>query len=116
MSRLVKVAAGQLGPSGNTKEENVERMKGLIDRAAQQGASIISFPELSLTPYFPIKNARGYEDYFEPVESPHLAAVIAYAAKQNMAAVIPFGERDGIQLFNGSVISDVRGKIVGRYR
>src|SRR5207237_7074853 len=66
MSRVVKVAAAQLGPSG-TKAENTERMRALLDRAATAGAQIVGFPELSLTPYFPIRNEQGYEQYFEPV-------------------------------------------------
>lgn len=115
MSRPVKVAAAQLGPSGS-KTENVERMKLLLDRAAARGAQIVAFPELSLTPYFPLRNERGYEQYFEPLDSPYLNALREHAGKLGVATVIPFGERDGIQLFNSSVISDGSGRIVGRYR
>jgi len=115
MSRPIRVAAGQLGPSGS-KEDNVERMCRLIERAADGGAQIIAFPELSLTPYFPIRNERGYEDYFEPVESPHLATIREKAARYGMATVIPFAERDGIRLFNAAIVSDKNGRIVGRYR
>ena len=116
MSREVKVAAGQLGPSSDTIQGNVERMRGMIDRAADQGAQIISFPELALTPYFPIKNARGYEQYFEPIDSPHLRAVLDRAKERGIAAVVPFAERDGIRLFNSSVIAHPDGRILGRYR
>ena len=43
-------------------------MCALADRAAAAGAQIVAFPELSLTPYFPIRNERGYEGYFVPVD------------------------------------------------
>ena len=109
------MAAAQLGPSGS-KSENVERMQALLDRAAARGAQIVAFPELSLTPYFPLRNERGYEQYFEPVDSPYLTAIRAHAGRLGVATVIPFGERDGIQLFNSSVISDGNGRVVGRYR
>ncbi|MBM4420516.1 MAG: carbon-nitrogen hydrolase family protein [Chloroflexi bacterium] len=116
MSRLVKVCAAQLGPSSDTIQGNVERMRGMIDRAADQGAQILAFPELALTPYFPIKNQRGYEQYFEPLDSPHLGAVLEKAKQRGVAAVVPFGERDGIRLYNSSVITHVDGTILGRYR
>jgi beta-ureidopropionase len=115
MSRPAKVAAAQLGPSG-TKEENATRMRGLVDRAAEAGAHVVAFPELSLTPYFPIKNERGYEQYFEPVNNPYLVSVLEHAGRRGIASVIPFAERDGIQLFNSCVIADATGKVLGRYR
>lgn len=115
MTRVVKVAAAQLGPSGS-KDENAERMCALIERAAAAGAQLVGFPELSLTPYFPIKNERGYEQYFEPVDNRYLGAVLERAGKLGVATVVPFGERDGIQLFNAAVVADARGHVVGRYR
>ena len=115
MSRVVRVAAAQLGPSG-TKSENADRMCALVDRAAEKGAQIVAFPELSLTPYFPIRNERGYEQYFVPLGDPHLQAVIARAGSRGLAAVVPFAERDGISLYNSCAIADISGQVVGRYR
>lgn len=115
MSRMVKVAAAQLGPSGS-KSENAERMRTLLDRAAAGGAQVVAFPELSLTPYFPIRNERGYEQYFEPLDNPYLTAVREHAGRLGVATVIPFAERDGIQLFNSAAICDAQGRVVGRYR
>jgi beta-ureidopropionase len=115
VSRIVRVAAGQLGPSGS-KAENVERMCSLIGRAASGGAHVIAFPELSLTPYFPIRNERGYEEYFEPIDSEYITTIRNEAARLGIATIVPFGERDGIRLFNAAVVSDSSGRIVGRYR
>lgn len=115
MSRVVRVAAAQLGPSGS-KAENADRMCALVERAAAEGAQIVAFPELSLTPYFPIRNERGYEQYFVPIDDPHLGAVVQRAGQRGIAAIVPFAERDGIQLFNSCAISDATGRIVGRYR
>jgi predicted amidohydrolase len=115
MTRIVRVAAAQLGPSG-TKDENSERMIALIDRAKGEGAQIVAFPELSLTPYFCIRNERGYEQYFEPIDNPYLKAVLERAGGHGIAAVVPFAERDGIQLFNSCAIADKTGRVVGRYR
>src|SRR5207253_1905958 len=102
MSRPARLAAAQLGPSG-TKDENAARMRALVDRAADAGAQVVAFPELSLTPYFCIKNERGYEQYFEPVDNRYLVSVLEHAGRRRIASIVPFAERDGIQLFNSCV-------------
>jgi predicted amidohydrolase len=115
MSRPARLAAAQLGPSG-TRDENVVRMCQLLDRAAEQGADIVGFPELSLTPYFCARNHRDYEQYFEPIDSPCLQQVLDHARRRSLALVLPWGERDGIQYYNAALVADPKGRIVGRYR
>jgi predicted amidohydrolase len=115
MPRIVRIAAAQLGPSGS-KRENVERMCRLLDRAAADGARLVGFPELSLTPYFPIENTRDYEHYFEPLESPYLAQVTARAKARGIAVIVPFAERDSIRYFNSCLVTNTDGAVVGRYR
>ncbi len=115
MSRPVKVAAAQLGPAGD-KAEMTQRICGFLERAAAAGVQLVGFPELALTPYFCMKNDREYEQYFEPVDGEHMKVIIAKAKSVGIAAIVPFGERDGIQYFNSSVIIDQTGRIAGRYR
>jgi predicted amidohydrolase len=52
MARPLTVAAAQLGPSSPNKVQTVERMVALMEEAGKQGVELLSFPELSLTPYF----------------------------------------------------------------
>lgn len=52
MTRSLTVAAAQLGPSSNTKEETVKRMVTLLEEAGQRDVELLTFSELSLTPYF----------------------------------------------------------------
>jgi predicted amidohydrolase len=115
VSRLVRLAAAQLGPSGN-RTDNVDRMCALMERAATQGASLVGFPELSLTPYFCLENHRDYERYFEPVESPYVKKVLDVARRLAMAIVLPWGERDGISYYNSALVANAAGDVVGRYR
>ena len=115
MSRPVRLAAAQLGPAGS-KSEMTERICALVERAAGAGAQIVGFPELALTPYFCGKNDRDYEHYFEPLDSPYLKTILGRAKQLGIAAIVPFGERDGIQYFNSSVVVDAEGNVAGRYR
>jgi predicted amidohydrolase len=115
MARHVRIAAGQLGPSG-TKRENADRMCALLDRAGKAGVQLVGFPELSLTPYFCLENTREYEQYFEPVDNPYLGQILGHAKELGIAVIVPFGEVDGIRFFNSSVVVNQEGTIVGRYR
>ncbi|MEO1057619.1 MAG: nitrilase-related carbon-nitrogen hydrolase [Actinomycetota bacterium] len=55
MSRIVNVAAAQLGPvqRADTRADVVERMLMLLRDAADQGSDLVVFPELALTTFFP---------------------------------------------------------------
>ncbi|HEV7526197.1 MAG TPA: nitrilase-related carbon-nitrogen hydrolase, partial [Acidimicrobiia bacterium] len=55
MSRLVTVAAAQMGPVGRTetRAEVVERLIAMLRDAADRGAELVVFPELALTSFFP---------------------------------------------------------------
>ena len=115
MSRIVRIAAGQLGPSGS-KGENAERMCALLDQAHRARVHLVGFPELSLTPYFCLENTREYEHYFEPLDNPYLDRVLRRAKELGIAVIVPFAEVDGIRFFNSSVIVNQAGALVGQYR
>ena len=55
MSRLITVAAAQLGPvpRGATRASVVARMLALMAQAARERATLVVFPELALTSFFP---------------------------------------------------------------
>lgn len=54
MSRIVKIAAAQLGPVhlDTPRKETLNRLIGLLQSAAQQGATLVVFPELAFTTFF----------------------------------------------------------------
>ncbi len=115
MSRTIRIAAGQLGPSG-TKQENANRICALLNRASEADVQLVGFPELSLTPYFCVENTRDYEHYFEPLDNPYLKQILQLAKNLGIAVIVPFGEVDGIRFFNSCVVANRQGTIVGRYR
>ena len=53
--RIVRVAAAQMGPiqASDSRESCVQRLCALLHRAADQGATLVVFPELALTTFFP---------------------------------------------------------------
>ena len=70
MSRILKVAAAQLGPITlkEPRSSAVKRMIVLMQNAKAQGAELVIFPELALTTFFPrwyTEDQSEIDKYFE---------------------------------------------------
>jgi predicted amidohydrolase len=119
MARYLKIAAAQLGPNneGTPVDAIVERMRRLMDEAAGEGAAIVAYPEMALSPYFP-KRIRDDADQFFSREVPPaaLAPVIDVARRAGIVWHVGFCERDGARRFNTAVLIDDGGRVCGRYR
>jgi predicted amidohydrolase len=123
MSRIVTIAAAQLGPiqKADSRQVVVARMIALMDDARSRGADFIVYPELALTTFFP----RWYHDKIEDAdhwferEMPNAATrpLFERAKLHGMgmtfgyAELTPEGRR-----FNTSILVDRSGDIVGKYR
>ncbi|HEV7260824.1 MAG TPA: N-carbamoyl-D-amino-acid hydrolase [Bosea sp. (in: a-proteobacteria)] len=123
MSRILTVAAAQLGPiqKAETRGEVVARMIALMEEAAAKGADFIIYPELALTTFFP----RWYHEdrveadpWFEaampnPAVQPLFEKARGYGMGMSFgyAELTPEGRH-----FNSSIIVDKSGAIVGKYR
>ncbi|HEY5338499.1 MAG TPA: nitrilase-related carbon-nitrogen hydrolase, partial [Rhizomicrobium sp.] len=55
MSRIITVAAAQLGPIQKAEPRSVavSRMVRLLEQAHKRGVELVVFPELALTTFFP---------------------------------------------------------------
>jgi predicted amidohydrolase len=55
MSRILTVAAAQLGPiqRNECRKHTVSRLIGLLGQAKIHGCGLVVFPELALTTFFP---------------------------------------------------------------
>lgn len=123
MSRIVTVAAAQLGPiqRTDTRAAVVARMLALMDAAAARGADFIVYPELALTTFFPRWHyeARADADVWFEREMPNDATrpLFERAIRHRMAMSFGYAERtpEG-RHFNTSVLVDRAGRIVGTYR
>ena len=119
MARSMKVAAAQMGPNneGTPVEAIVARMQRLMDEAIAEGANLVAYPEMALSPYFP-KRIREDADQFFSREVPPaaLAPLIERARGAGVAWYVGFCERDGDRRFNTAILVDERGGVRGRYR
>jgi predicted amidohydrolase len=124
VSRVVRVAAAQLGPvqRAHTRAEVVERLLGLLRDAAGHGAELVVFPELALTTFFP---RWWYDDgdpaldewYETAIPSPITQPLWDEAARLGVGFVLGVAELTPEQRrFNTAVLVGPDGVEVGRYR
>lgn len=109
------VAAGQLGPSSETLDENLERVLSLMKAAADRGVAAICFPELALSPYFCLAEP-GQQAWLLERDAPELRTVREQARALGLATVLPFAERVGDLAYNSAAIIDESGALQGVYR
>ncbi|MGE0826682.1 MAG: nitrilase-related carbon-nitrogen hydrolase [Candidatus Binatia bacterium] len=117
MTRLLTIAAAQLGPSSSQRTHTVERMVSLMEAAGEQGVSLLVFPELALTPYFATKIQTAFEEFFEDtLPSPDTRPLFEVAHRTCMHFVLPYAERADGHYYNSAVVIAPGGEILGKYR
>ncbi len=117
LSRPLTIAAAQLGPSSATKAETVERMAALMEDAGRRGVELLTFPELSLTPYFATKVHASYDHFFEEqLPSPDTLPLFRAARRTGIHFVLPYAERENSKYYNSAIFVAPDGEILGKYR
>lgn len=110
------VAAAQLGPASATKADTVARIARLVAQAGAEGAALVVFPELALTPYFAAVVHDDPTPFFErELRSSETAPIFAAIAASGVEVVLPFAERSGAHGYNSAALIGAAGEI-GRYR
>jgi predicted amidohydrolase len=123
MSRILTVAAAQLGPiqKAETRQQVVARMIALMEEAKAKGADFIVYPELALTTFFPRwyhEDRAEADPWFEAaMPNPEVQPLFDKAREYGMGMSFGYAELtpEG-RHFNSSIIVDKAGAIVGKYR
>ena len=123
MSRLLKVAAAQLGPIQRTDDRQsvVRRLIELLRNAHSLKAELVVFPELALTTFFPrwfvddISQANHW--YETQMPSPVTQPLFDEAKKLGVGFCLGYAEltSDG-ERFNTQILVERDGKVVAKYR
>lgn len=91
-----------------------------IKEAANAGAELVIFPELSFTSFYPQIPASEREetplDLADPIPSPTTGTVADIAEQYGVVVVFNMLERDGDQTFNTSLVVDADGTVLGGTR
>ena len=122
MSRILTLAAGQLGPiqRDHSRDDVVERLITLLREAAERGSTVIAFPELALTTFFPRWHVPLEEaDHFYETEMPNRytkplwdeAARLGVGFALGYAQLTPDGHR-----YNVYHLVDQQARTIGIFR
>ncbi len=126
MTRIVTVAAAQLGPiaRSDTRAQVVERMLALMRQARSHGCDLVVFPELALTTFFPrwyFERQEEIDAFFErAMPGPDTQPLFDAARALGLGFYLGYAElaQEGgrTRRFNTSILVDKTGRIVGKYR
>lgn len=126
MTRIVTVAAAQLGPIArkDTRAQVVERMLALMRQAKSHGCDLVVFPELALTTFFPrwyFERQEEIDAFFErEMPGPETQRLFDAARSLELGFYLGYAELANesgrTRRFNTSILVDKTGRIVGKYR
>ncbi len=112
----IKVGLIQTSCSANPAA-NLKKTLAAVERAAKQGAKIISTQELFKSQYFCQAEDHKYFELAEPVPGPSTAAFQKLARKYSVVIVASLFEKRAAGLYhNTAAIIDADGKMLGKYR
>lgn len=123
MSRVVAVAAAQMGPVARDEGRPavVDRLVAMLRSAADRGADLVVFPELALTSFFPrwwITDDDEMRAWFETeMPGPETRVLFDEAARLGVGFHLGFAELtpDGHR-YNTAVLVGPDGHELARYR
>lgn len=125
MSRIVNVAAAQLGPiqKSDSKQDVIDRLLAHMHNAHHMGCDVVVFPELALTTFFPrwyIEDPEELNAFYE-IEMPSPLTQILFDTAKNLGIGFYLGyaelskKEGGFQRYNTSILVGKDGKIIGKY-
>ncbi len=125
--RVLTVGGAQLGPIARdeTRDQVVDRLLGLLHRAADRKVDLLVYPELALTTFFPrwyIEELDEIESWFETeMPSPATKPLFDEAARLGIGFSLGYAELaiadDGTRhRYNTQILVERDGRIVGKHR
>lgn len=126
MSRILRVAAAQLGPIQKSESRTtvVDRMLKLMTEAHAAEAELIVYPELALTTFFPrwfMEDQADIDAYFER-KMPNNETAPLFEAARSFGMGFYFGyaelteEQGETRHYNSALLVDRSGDVAGKYR
>ncbi len=122
MTRIIRIAAAQMGPNqrADSRDAILARMIVLLERAATRGATLVVFPELAFTTFFPRWLLEGAEldTYYErAMPNPAVQPLFDRARALGVGFYVGYAEiTPGGTRFNCALLVQPDGSILGRYR
>ena len=108
----MKLALAQMKMSKDI-EDNLNKSLDLIREASDNGADLILFPELQLTPFFPQYENTDAERFLHKIDSPHILEIQKACLKNGIFAVTNLYVHENSKNYDMSFLIDDNGEIIG---
>ncbi|MBI5644443.1 MAG: acyltransferase [Deltaproteobacteria bacterium] len=115
MDKKIRIAGVQLASTPD-REKNLTRAGMLIDLAVQEGANMISLPQLFSSRWFAHSINQKHFSLAEKEDGRTISFVRESAARNKAVVVAPIFEEDSGDHFNTAFIIGTEGEIIGKYR
>jgi predicted amidohydrolase len=126
MTRLLTIGAAQLGPiqRSDSREAVVKRLIDLLHKAHARGCSLVVFPEMALTTFFPrwyMTDQAEIDAFFER-EMPNRVTRPLFEEAKRLGTGFYLGyaelaeEKGRVRHYNTSILVGRDGRIIGKYR
>lgn len=103
---MIKLSAYQ-GKCTDDFDENLNKVREIIDRAGENKSDFLCFPEGYLSNY--------KTDLVVPMDEPRVLELVEYTSKYDMVVIVGISEKESEKAFNTALIL-YQGKILGKYR
>ncbi len=110
----MRIAGIQIS-AGPDVERNTHRAVEMAEIASEKGATIICYPELFLTPWFPIREEKSLFSCALNASGEPLKRFQAVSKNAKTVLIIPFFESADGKYYNSAAVLD-SGKLIGVYR
>ena len=108
----MKLALAQMKMNSDM-ESNYNKSMRLVRAASEQGADLICFPEIQLTPFFPQYAKRDASAYSIALESPFVKEICELCRKLGIYAAPNFYVEEDRCFYDMSLLIDGSGEIIG---
>ena len=121
-ARLLTIGGAQLGPvsRSDSRSKTVARMVDLMREAHGKGCTLVVYPELALTTFFPrwlIEDEEELDSFFESeMPGPETRQLFETARELGVGFHLGYAEFCEGRRFNTAILVDRAGKTVGKYR
>lgn len=111
----MKIALAQMKMSSNM-EENFLRTLDLISSAADNGADLICFPEVQLSPFFAQYKGRDASCWVITEDSRYVKEICDLCRERRIYAVPNFYMEEKGRRYDMSLLIDADGKVIGKQK
>lgn len=111
----MRIALAQMKISPSI-EENYSKTLSFIREAAEEGAKLICFPEIQLSPFFPQYEKSDASSWVIPTDSRMIYGICNGCKTAGIYAAPNFYVEDGGRRYDMSLLIDDKGTILGRQK